>query len=73
MLLNEMRQVGVIEAFGYELIESRGPSHQPTFVMAAWAQMPGGNRVQTDNVAAAARKSAERQAAQLLVEILASG
>ena len=72
MLLNEMRQVGVIDDFGYELIERRGPSHQPVFVMAAWAQMPGGRRVQTEEVSAAARKGAERQAAQLLVEALAS-
>jgi dsRNA-specific ribonuclease len=68
-----MRQVGFIEDFGYELVERSGPSHQPTFVVAAWAQKSGGDRVQTDKVSAAAKKSAERQAAQLLVDVLAGG
>ena len=36
MRLNELRQVGVIDDFGYELLERSGPSHQPIFVMGAW-------------------------------------
>ncbi len=71
MALNELRQAGRLEDYGYELLEQNGPSHQPTFRVVAWARLPDGRSLRTDVVEASAKKAAQRLAADRLMERLA--
>jgi dsRNA-specific ribonuclease len=71
MRLNELRQVGVLKEFGYELVGQRGPSHQPTFVVKAWAKSDSGRRIEGEEVEARSKKQAECAAAEALIERLA--
>jgi len=72
MRLNELRQTGWVETFGYDLLESRGPSHQPVFVVRAWAQLPSMGRIEGPEVEARSKKKAEGEAATALLDQLAS-
>jgi Cft2 family RNA processing exonuclease/dsRNA-specific ribonuclease len=67
MRLNELRQVGLLEGFGYELIERRGPSHQPVFVVVAWAEAGSLGRIESAETEARSKKEAERAAAEGLM------
>jgi|GEM_PF-6735780 len=66
-LLNELRQAGVIHDFGYTLHEQRGPSHMPIFVMEGWALIRKEERIETPRVEAGSKKTAQREAAGMLV------
>jgi Cft2 family RNA processing exonuclease/dsRNA-specific ribonuclease len=70
MQLNELRQRGFIEDFGYELLEQSGASHQPRFRMRAWAQAPGGAREAGPEAEAPSKKEAQLQAATQLLDLL---
>ncbi|MHB8901099.1 MAG: double-stranded RNA binding motif domain-containing protein, partial [Thermoguttaceae bacterium] len=70
MVLNELAQAGLLEATGYELLDQSGPSHQPTFVVVAWARLPGGRMVGTDPTQAPSKKTAQRLAAERLLDLL---
>jgi len=72
MQLNEWRQTKYLAGFGYHLIDHQGPSHQPIFVMTAWAELPGGNRCTTDPVTAGSKKEAQIAAADALRTLLES-
>lgn len=72
VLLNEWRQKRSIVNFGYELVEHLGPSHQPVFVMTAWAELPSGERRTTDRVEAGSKKEAQLAAAADLLASLES-
>ncbi len=70
--LNELRQLGVIADFGYEVLEQRGPSHQPIFVMRGWwlPAAAGEERRHTAAIEARSKKDGEREAAARLYEAL---
>ena len=68
--LNEWRQAKHLVRFGYDLVDHQGPSHQPIFVMTAWADLPGGNRCTTDPVTANSKKEAQMAAADALRTLL---
>jgi dsRNA-specific ribonuclease len=72
MQLNEWRQTKHLAGFGYHLIDHQGPSHQPIFVMTAWAELPGGNRCTTEPVTAGSKKEAQIAAADALRALLES-
>ncbi len=72
--LNELRQAGVLDSVGYELLEQAGPSHQPTFVMVAWAKLPDGRSLQSEPACAPAKKAAQAASANsLLTQLSAEG
>jgi len=74
MALNELCQVGVLQTIGYEVVDQSGPSHQPTFVVVAWAMTPDGGTLRTDPVPAPSKKAAQRLAAdRLLDRLVAAG
>ncbi len=66
MQLNEWRQTKHLVSFGYDLIDHQGPSHQPVFVMTAWAELPGGHRCTTEPITAGSKKEAQMVAADAL-------
>jgi dsRNA-specific ribonuclease len=68
--LNHWRQQQHLVNFGYELMEHHGPSHQPVFVMTAWAELPGGDKRITDPVTASSKKAAQLAAAFALRAVL---
>ncbi len=70
MQLNHWRQQRHLVNFGYELVDHQGPSHQPIFVMTAWAELPGGNRCTTDHISAGSKKEAQMAAADALRALL---
>ena len=70
MQLNEWRQTKHLAGFGYELVDHQGPSHQPIFVMTAWAELPGGNRCTTNPITAGSKKEAQIAAADALRTLL---
>ena len=70
MQLNEWRQTKHLVSFGYDLVDHQGPSHQPIFVMTAWAELPGGNRCTTDPIPAGSKKEAQIAAADALRTLL---
>jgi predicted metal-dependent RNase/dsRNA-specific ribonuclease len=70
MLLNEMRQLGLLNDFGYEVQTGDGPSHQPEFHIVGWAVLENGDEVDAEEVIAASKKAGRRQAAEALVEAL---
>lgn len=70
MLLNELKQVGLIHTVEYEMIDQVGPSHQPTFVVVGRVTMPDGQRLNTQPVNASSKKTAQRAAAENLVQLL---
>ncbi len=70
MALNELRQVGVLQGTGYEVLDQSGPSHQPTFSMIAWATTADGHTLRSEPATAASKKSAQRAAAERLFDLL---
>jgi dsRNA-specific ribonuclease len=70
MRLNELTQAGVLQATGYEVVDQSGPSHQPTFAVLAWASTPEGKTWRTEPATAPSKKSAQRAAADDLLELL---
>ena len=48
----------------------RPPSHQPTFVVIAWAKLPDGRTLRTEPAHAASKKAAQRMAGELMVNLL---
>jgi dsRNA-specific ribonuclease len=70
MQLNQWRQQKHLVNFGYDLVAHQGPSHQPVFVMTAWAELPGGDRRTTDRVTASSKKEAQVAAASALRALL---
>lgn len=70
MVLNELTQVGLLQATGYELLDETGPSHQPTFTLVAWATLPDNRTVRTEPVNASSKKAGQRAAADRLLDLL---
>ena len=70
MQLNEWRQTKHLAAFGYDLVDHQGPSHQPIFVMTGWAELPDGARCTTEPVTAGSKKEAQMAAADALRAML---
>jgi dsRNA-specific ribonuclease len=70
MLLNELKQAGILQASGYEVVQEGGPSHQPVFATVAWATTPDGRTWRTVPVRASSKKAGQRSAAESLVDIL---
>ena len=72
MILNSMRQRKALKAFGYDVVDRRGPAHSTTFVMRGWAQDASGARVETMDVEVHSKKQGQRDLAQLLLDALPS-
>lgn len=70
MLLNELRQIGLLQTFDYSLTSTSGPSHQPVFTIVCYAILENGERIESNPVSASAKKEARREAAAGLVERL---
>jgi len=70
MVLNELAQVGLLQATGYELLDETGPSHQPTFSIVAWATLPDSRTVRTEPSNASSKKSGQQAAADRLLDLL---
>lgn len=70
MLLNQLCQVGVLAAVGFDVTDQSGPSHQPTFTIVGWASTPDGRTLRTEAVRASSKKAAQRAAADLLFDLL---
>ncbi len=68
--LNEMCQARILQSSGYDLLGQSGPSHQPTFTVAAWAVTAEGQTLRTDPAHAASKKAALRAAADQLLDLL---
>jgi len=70
MVLNELKQVGVLQSFGYEVASQDGPSHQPVFSIVAWMTTPDGRTWRSAVVSASSKKSGQRSAAEGLLDVL---
>jgi dsRNA-specific ribonuclease len=70
MVLNELCQVGLLQAVGYDVLDQTGPSHQPTFAIVAWAQTSAGDMIRAEPVHAPSKKSGQREAADRLLDLL---
>ncbi len=70
MVLNELRQVGILQDIGYEVLDQTGPSHQPTFSVIAWATTLEGHTHSSQPVQASSKKSGQRLAADRLLDLL---
>ena len=70
MVLNELKQVGILQSFGYEVASQDGPSHQPVFSIVGWATTPDGRTWRTAPVCASSKKSGQRSAAERLLDLL---
>jgi Cft2 family RNA processing exonuclease/dsRNA-specific ribonuclease len=70
MVLNELKQVGILQSFGYEVTDQDGPSHQPVFSIVARATTPDGRTWRTAPVCASSKKSGQRSAAENLLDLL---
>jgi len=67
LLLNRYKQTGQLVDYGYETLETRGPSHRPEFVVRAWIDTLEGERIFSDPAGAPAKKEAQRRAAEAMV------
>jgi dsRNA-specific ribonuclease len=70
MLLNELKQAGVLKDVGYDVVQQEGPSHQPVFSVVARATTEDGGTFTTDPVRASSKKSGQRSAAEELLDLL---
>jgi dsRNA-specific ribonuclease len=68
--LNNLRQQGVINDFGYDVVAKEGPDHEPTFTMMGWAKLPNDTMLQTGKIVAEAKKEGALQCANVLWELL---
>jgi Cft2 family RNA processing exonuclease/dsRNA-specific ribonuclease len=69
MQLNEMRQLGIIEGYGFELVEQRGPPHLPIFVVRGRLETAEGETLYTDPIEARSKKEGEACAAEPLLAL----
>ena len=67
--LNEMRQLGIIEGYGFELVDQHGPPHLPIFVVRGRLQTAGGETLFTDPIEARSKKEGEAVAAEPLLAL----
>jgi dsRNA-specific ribonuclease len=70
MLLNELKQSGILRTTGYDVVQQDGPSHQPVFAVVAWATTEDGRAWRTAPVSAQSKKSGQRSAAERLLDEL---
>jgi len=70
MMLNELKQVGILQSLGYEVVDEDSPSHQPVFSIVAWTTTPDGQTWRTAPVRASSKKSGQRSAAESLLDLL---
>jgi dsRNA-specific ribonuclease len=70
MLLNELKQVGILRTTGYDVVQEDSPSHQPVFSVVAWATTADGRTWRADPVRASTKKSGQRSAAERLLDSL---
>jgi dsRNA-specific ribonuclease len=70
MLLNELKQAGVLQDTGYDVVQQEGPSHQPVFSVVARATTEDGRTFTTEPVRASSKKSGQRAAAEKLLDLL---
>ncbi|MBK9751991.1 MAG: hypothetical protein IPO88_00540 [Nannocystis sp.] len=70
MQLNEMRQLGMIQAYSFELTEQRGPAHMPVFLVRGRAETNDGETVYTETVEASSKKQGEIIAAGPLLAMV---
>jgi len=61
---------GLLQANGYELLDQRGPSHQPTFTTIAWATLSDGRTIRSEPISGSSKKSGQRAAAGRLLDLL---
>jgi len=69
MALNEMRQLGLIQNYRFELVERRGPPHAPIFVVRGCLETTGGETLFTAAVEAKSKKDGEIAAAEPLLAL----
>ena len=67
--LNEMRQLGIIQGYRFELVERRGPPHLPIFVVRGCLDAADGETLYTDPVEAKSKKEGEAAAAEPLLAL----
>jgi Cft2 family RNA processing exonuclease len=67
--LNEMRQLGLIGGYGFELVEQRGLPHQPVFVMRGYVENTRGERAATEPMEARSKKEGEAAVAAKLLAL----
>jgi Cft2 family RNA processing exonuclease/dsRNA-specific ribonuclease len=67
MVLNEMKQLGMLRDLGFDHHGQSGPSHCPVFTVVGWATDPDGTRHETDAVEGPSKKAAQRLAADRLL------
>ena len=69
MMLNELRQRKLLRSFGYELLDRRGPPHQPVFVVRGFVERMNGERLLTEPIEAKTRKEGEAAVASQMVTL----
>jgi Cft2 family RNA processing exonuclease/dsRNA-specific ribonuclease len=67
--LNEMRQLGMIRGYRFELVEQRGPPHAPVFVMRGVVETGGGETRCTPAVVVKNKKDGESECAGPLLTL----
>ncbi len=68
--LNEMRQNGIIKDFGFRVLQTIGPSHQPVFVMEGWVQAESGPELKSESVQSSSKKQGKQDAARALMKVM---
>jgi len=69
MHLHEMRQLGLIQGYRFELVEQKGPPHAPVFVVRGVLETAGGEVLHTRTVEAKSKKEGEIEAAAPLLAL----
>lgn len=69
MQLNEMRQLGMIQGYGFELVERKGPPHAPVFVVRGVLSTTDGATRFTEVVEARSKKEGDIAAAVPLLAL----
>jgi Cft2 family RNA processing exonuclease len=69
-VLNHLRQTGMIGRYEIGLVEQRGPTHQPTFVLSGSVEIAG-DQVTSGPIEGRTRREAEAQVAARLVALAA--
>jgi hypothetical protein len=65
-----MRQLGLIHAYAFELVEQRGPAHMPVFVVRGRAEMKLGETLYTCPAEARSKNEGEVAVSGPLLEIV---
>ena len=71
--LNQMKQMGVLLDFGYELLERKGTPHEPVFTMQGWFEVPDSPKRVTGQVTAGSKKECQKLCADLIFEMFCEG